>query len=286
MSRIDEKPILHGRDHMSGGVDPIPGMPTLSGSVSDIILSHNPDAFWKLNETTGAIANDSSGNDHHLTQAGGLTPPTWGQEVAPTGDTSALFDGGNDGVCGFNANADVAMSAFTNNFTAGIWVSFSSDIQNNELIGQGFGGAHNSAGWTLGIFSGKLVVYVGTGSGIEGDNTLLEDTWYFAACVRDAGTFKIYVNGLEQADTMTTSFSGSTATIIGNDNFTFGGTHNQLVDGLLSYGFIIDAVLSGQELLDIYETGATGGSVSAGKVWTSDGSGGASWEYPTIEVEF
>lgn len=280
MSQYFQRPILHGRDHLPDGPDPIPGLPDASGNdIEDIILSYGPAAFWKLDESSGDVAHDSSGNNHHLEPVNGI-PAEWGQEVAPTGKTSALFvDDDNE----FNQNADVAMSAFTNNFTAGIWFSFSSNpAQNNELIGQG-AGSHSAGGWTLGLFGAVATVLI-NGDSIVGNNTLSQNTWYFAACVRDAGTFKLYINGLVQTDTMTTSFTGDTNSWIGNDGFASHTSYSH--DMLLSFGFIIDDVLTGDQLLELYESGFSGGAIGAGKVWTADGEGGASWQYPTIEVEY
>lgn len=282
MTRIDEKPINHGRDHLPEGPDPIPGLPVPVGNDVDDIIRALPGlaAFWKLNESTGTIAYDSSPNDHDLQPGGGLTAPTWQQEDAPPGEPSALFATGN--VDGLNDNANVAMSAFTNNFTAGIWAKFDNIIQIEELIGQGQGG-HSAAGWTLAKSSARFRVLI-NGDFIESDNDISSATWYFIACVRDAGTFKLYVDGLVQSDTMTTSFTGSSSTWIGNDNFASHTTY--LRNGLAAYGFMVDDALTSAEILEIYEAGFSGGAVAAGKVWTSNGAGSASWEYPTIEVEY
>jgi hypothetical protein len=54
------RPVLHARDHMAGGADPVPGLLPKSGTVEDVIVGTLPGAYYKLNETTGDWA-DSSG---------------------------------------------------------------------------------------------------------------------------------------------------------------------------------------------------------------------------------
>ncbi len=92
---------MHGRDHRPpgtlsdtdpGGADPIPlprQLSSGSGSLLDRITGHSPNAFWKLNESSGNIAHDSSGNGYDLTISGAKVAPTWGQAAGPPGETSA-----------------------------------------------------------------------------------------------------------------------------------------------------------------------------------------------------
>jgi hypothetical protein len=179
------------------------------------------------------------------------------------------------------------MSAFTNNFTAGIWAKFSVLSSIQEVIGQGEAAIHSVGGqhgWALAMNGAKLAAFADTAF-IQGDSNLSTGVWYFLALVRDAGTWKMYVNGVVQAATSSTTIStGSTATWIAND--THSGHTFYLHNGLLSYGFMIAHVVSAADLLALYEAGASGGALGAGYVWTSDGMGGASWELQTIEVSY
>lgn len=63
-----QRPILHGRDHLPSGADPmLPALP--SGTVADIIAATFPGAYYKLNETSGGWA-DSSGAGRDATYTG------------------------------------------------------------------------------------------------------------------------------------------------------------------------------------------------------------------------
>ena len=50
MSPLEQKPIIHGRDHAAGGADPIPG---LAGGGIDF-NTYPQDGDWLYIETTGA----------------------------------------------------------------------------------------------------------------------------------------------------------------------------------------------------------------------------------------
>lgn len=49
-------------------------------------------AYWRLNESLGAVAHDFAGNDHN----GTVTGATWGADGIQDGQTAASFDGIND----------------------------------------------------------------------------------------------------------------------------------------------------------------------------------------------
>lgn len=58
---------------------------------SDLVLSDKPYAYYRLNETNGSIAHDSSGNGFDASVSGTVT---WGSPaIAPLLSASALFDG-------------------------------------------------------------------------------------------------------------------------------------------------------------------------------------------------
>lgn len=288
------QPALHGVQHLPDGSDPIPGLFTSAGAdVLDLILALGPDAFWKLNESTGDIAHDSSGNSHDLTREltgpDTYTAPTWAQPAGPPGEQTAHFGSTAGGALGTRVSS-TGMSAFTNNFTAGIWVNIhSAAASTGEILGQGYP-YHASNGWGLLTVSSKFNV-MANGVPCAANSTFSVDTWYFVATVRDAGTWKLYINGLLQATSIGTSPGSGYAgnTWLGSDAYVGGGagTHGTyLQDGDLSYGFIVNSVVSGTDLLAIYEAGSAGGLLGAGLVWTSDGSGGASWQPSTIEVDY
>lgn len=291
------QPALHGVQHLPDGSDPIPGFPAvpLGDTVLDLIAAlPGLDAFWKLNESLGTVAHDSSGNGHDLSVQGvNYTPtaPVWAQLAGPPGEQTAHFGTGADGSRVANSGG-TPMTAFTNNFSAGIWINVHATVgSTEEILGQGYPLHGSNNGWGLLIVSSKFNI-MANGVAYAANSTLSVDTWYFLALVRDAGNWKLYVNGLLQTATGSTApgsgYGGNTW--IGSDDFIAGGTSGShtswLHDAYLSYGFIANSVISGTELLAIYDAGVTSGLLAAGLVWTTNGAGGASWELPTVEVDY
>src|SRR5262245_37090499 len=93
--KLAQKPIIHGRDHLPGGPDPIPGIPNPGGDdFGGILMPHEPVGFWKLNEQSGTTAHDSSGNENHMEPnvGGSFSEPLWAQAESPLGDVCSLWD--------------------------------------------------------------------------------------------------------------------------------------------------------------------------------------------------
>jgi hypothetical protein len=279
---------MHGLTHVVGGPDPVPGLlPPLGDTLDDKIVAA-ADAFWKLDETSGTVAHDSSGNGHDLTAAGGYLPPTWGQPAGPPGTTSAHW-----GTTSTRVSSSVSepLSPFTDDFTAGVWVNVLAAGGGVELLGQSAGGLHStSGGWALLALADPPGPDYKFGAGsntdiIYANNPIVFGTWYFVAVVRDAGAWKLYIDGLLQTDTMTTdpAVVDGNNTWLGNDAWPGHGTW--LHDSLLSYAFIAGRVMSGAELQDLAETAAAGAAAGDGLVLTLGPDGKPHWEPATVEVE-
>ena len=114
---------------------------------------------------------------------------------------------------------------------------------------------------------------------VDADNLFDLNTWYFLALVRDAGTWKLYVNGLLQAATITTDpgTPGGGNTWLGNDAYS--GHTSYLQSALLSHTlFVVDGVLSSIQLLDMVN--ATAGPGGAGLVLGTGDDGAPAWVEP------
>lgn len=260
-----------------------PGVPTLSET---ILALTSLDAFWKLNETTGTVAADSSGNGYDLASYGAspaTLPPAWGQAAGPPGETSAEF-AANRGL------TRTHHTGYTTNFTMLGWFQRAPHGHFDALAGQGFEGNTNS--WGIVISNGggttdKLIAQVGTTAAIASDSTLSNSTWYMAALTRGASTWHLYVNGVQQTATSSASPGSVPTTLwLGNDNFSAFG-NRYFDDGLESYWALIGRELTAAEILNIYNSAGAAGTAGAGMVYTNPGSGGAPyWAYPTIEVTY
>lgn len=242
--------------------------------------------FWKLNESSGSTAADSSGNGHDMTvPAGGYIAPTWAQAAGPPAEQSAL------GVlepAGSNAGTRLVTnttSALTDNFSAGLWVKPTNLTQFCELIGQGFS-LHGSTGWMLAIDQtvDKFALLYDAVEIIFANSAHVAGTWYLVGFTRHAGTTTMYVNGLAQASTSAVApTGGNTATYLFDCGFSTAATHG--CDSTLSYAFLYDQPLSAGDWLEIQNAATYAGTFPDRFAWMTDGLGSASWQKP-IRVNY
>lgn len=277
-------PRMHGLTHVAGGSDPVPFLPGFpEGDTLDEKLAAIAEAWWKLDETTGIVAHDSSGNGHDLTVPTSYTAPLWGQPAGPPGTTTAKW-------VDTTVREANTMPAFNDDFTAGLWINMLVlPVGAYEVIGQGASN-HSSTGWAVTVWPDgidrKFAVYV-NGHVLLANSAAAANTWYFVAAVRDTGTWKLYINGLLQAATISDSPGISTAlnTWLGNDGWTLLSHPNALRDSLLSYAFIVDRPMSGTELSDLLAAaGAPPVTDHTGEVLTVGDDGQPTWQPPGIEV--
>lgn len=99
---------------------PPPPTATPEPTYSDILLGLNPIAYWKLDETAGGTAADSSGNGHSGSYSGvTLNGATW-----VDGSPAPSFDGVNDFVNIYSAGLNSAYTA--NEVTWFAWIQVNS----------------------------------------------------------------------------------------------------------------------------------------------------------------
>ncbi len=145
------------------------------------------EARWQLDEQVGTAAADSSGNGHHGTYEGGVALSL---EAPDAGQTSAGFDGVNDGV-----NVGTFLGSHVNDFTVAGWVK-PTDVAGIERIlaanrqsgGIGWGFGTNGSGLRFTTFN-RQDYNSATGH-------LLGQTWkHVAVTFSAANTAEFYVNG-------------------------------------------------------------------------------------------
>jgi hypothetical protein len=155
------------------------------------VLADTPRGFWTCQETSGNLA-DSSGNGLTLTAAGS---PTY-SNAGPMSDLAVGFTGA--------ATASRAqVSAATDNLTMEAWVYVASLSGVRAVIVNQSAGV----GYQMGINASGGVVITLQGVGTFGGNASVPlTTWTHIAVVRDAGTWKAYIDGsLDQANMTTNS---------------------------------------------------------------------------------
>ncbi len=262
-------------------------VPDIGPSVSDLILANSClSAFWKLNESSGTVAADSSGNGFDLTSSG-LIAPTWGNASIVSPDTSAGFV-----TQGSPPPQGLARTSFPNlasaDFTALIF-GRRNGTNFDALIGQGTGVYSGGNGWGLGIeafnagLHNRLTVFKDVSNPLEASVTWLNGETHMGAVVFQVATntWTLYQDGVDVGSEVD-SFTGHTGIWLGAAD---PSATTEQMDGDLAYGAIFTRALAPGELANFWALFSTGGS-SSGYVWTADGAGGASWQLPTIQVEF
>lgn len=255
------------------------GGPTLADTILGLA---NLDAFWKLNETSGTVAADSSGNGFDLDVypvPPGSTAPTWGQTAGPPGETSALWNGSDVG------EVRDPFTAFTANFSVFGWLYRNPGGAFSALAGEGASTQANS--WSLNIVNSsagggnanKIAAYIGT-TPFYSNAAILDSTWYMVALTRGASTWKMYLNGAVQTSMPTTSPGVVPTTFwLGNDGN--GVSNRYFVNGLMSYWGLVARELTAVEILTLYDTAGIADAAGNGMVLTNPGFGGTPyWAFP------
>jgi hypothetical protein len=197
-------------------------------------------AFWKLNESSGTTAADSSGNGYDLAAAA-AGPPRWAQPPGPPGEQSADFTGGR----ALARAAFPALGVGVEDTAARGWATFidNDPADSYTLVGQGNAGGAFGSGWQVAVVGGsganphRLVLYVGDGAHagnevIYSNGALAQNVWFAWAVVHEGGTWRMYVNGAAQAATSTRTNSGAAGIYVGGDPASIASYH---LDGRESY---------------------------------------------------
>ena len=228
-----------------------------------------PVAQWTMNEGSGATIYDTAG-----TADGTITGATWKNAASCKYGSCLSFPGGN-GVSvvnhGHAASIENTIQS-ANSFSISGWVKF---MGTGGLSTGGFFGkaVKNTSGvyglWTDGRL--KLTVYTTPSTTVEtqSDSILVVGNWYHYVAVRDNGTNYLYINGIKQTDSDTTSYLDAT-----NQNFYIG----RLWDTSNTYdfpGFIDDVqiynyALTAKQIAGLYDGGSVGHSNAPAGFWKFD----------------
>jgi hypothetical protein len=168
---------------------PLPGIYDIE------VLSDSPEAYWKLNDTTGTTAVDSSGNGRDGTYVGGYT---LGQSLANL-DGAVQFDGSS----GYISVPYGAWMNFSTAWTIEAWIS--TFAYGKVIASRGFSGSgsvpyamtligdasfNTTSGVGVGVYSGSTW----TTSYISPNISLLYP--YHIVGTFDGTTLRLFINGL------------------------------------------------------------------------------------------
>lgn len=212
------------------------------GTYAGVITVDTPVAWYRLGESSGTVAADSSGNNRTGTYFGS---PVFGSagSMAAESDRSIRVTSSNGGV---TIPYSAAMSPAQ--FTVEAWVNPDTAIStfNNLITRSNFGNAAD--GYGLMWYQDKLRFHVNhyTGAGTV-DTDITKGVWSHVVASFDGAALRLYVNGVLAA-------SKNYATPVSYVNYqtTIGGTWRGGIDEVAIY----DRPLTASQILAHYQRGA------------------------------
>jgi Concanavalin A-like lectin/glucanases superfamily len=242
-------------------------------------------AWWKLDETSGAAADDAVGANDGTLQNG----PVWTTDGRVNGGLN--FDGTNDYVSVADAGA---FTPTTSGFSTSAWVYFRSlEVSGSQTRGSIVNKMHPacSGQWEWGLYayagnsSGNAPLTFATMTSAGSDLSVAADTvnltfnrWYHVAGTVDAnGVARLYVDGTLVATGPSAAFPTNTIQPVNIGKHCGSGNqweHNGFIDDVRIY----NRTLSAAEVMKIYKAGGPRcNDITSGLVghWKFDESGGS-----------
>ena len=225
-----------------------------------VVLGDNPVAYWRLEETTGTTAYDSSGNAKDGTYTGGVT---LGQAGGPMGGMAARFDGSSGhvqlpGTWGGTDWSALTIEAWVNTDSP-VTGDFQSIVASSNESSLNF--AHFHLGTSYG--TGARVMTGGGAAWAEVQpppSPTPTGVWRHIALVAQSGDTRVYVDGLRtgtgstlQFTYIVPSYAGDVA--IGRGGYGGGGNPGRWFKGLIDEVAIYKTALSDQQVLAHYIAG-------------------------------
>jgi len=233
---------------------------------------------WKLDESSGTTAADSSGNGYD----GTLTNMNGNEWTTGTLDGALEFDGSDELVsCG---NLDV--TGGDGHITLTAWMK-ADDFGTSDarFISKATGTSTSQHYWMLSTWNGSQLRFrlrtSSTQNLYSSSGVLSTGVWTHVAATWDGSTMRVYRNATDVGSTSksgTLATNGSVGVAIGNQP---PGAGNRPFDGLIDDVRIYNRALSAAELVDVAAglgggPPASGGVVSGGAGYVKQGSSGSS----------
>jgi hypothetical protein len=226
----------------------------------DEVLADNPVAYYRFEETSGATANDASGNSNNGTYVNGVL---LGQPSAPALGKAARFDGIDDYVS--------TSRTISTDFTLELWINTTASsltgtnaYEGNGLLWSDVGGAADD--FAMAMLNNGLSFFTGNPDVTVTSAVAINDgRWHHLVATRAQGaSVEIFVDGVSRgtATTNNNALNGNPSIMIGGnvlDNRYFAG----LVDEVAYY----PRVLSVGRIRAHFRAGAPSAAVPALGVW-------------------
>ena len=193
---------------------------------TDAVTTFGPEAYWRLNETTGTdVAADATGNGHDFTYHAAMSRTGAAPDLGPQGPDYPILETGNaaptlsgdvavdltDGYLGTVTDVLGGTSGYSRSYTVEMWVKpgdigdigaymfHRQDFQNEEA---GANAGDYFGLWPVEGEDGKYTLLYMNGAGgltediaLSGQRQLESDKWYHVGITRDWDSMSIYVNG-------------------------------------------------------------------------------------------
>jgi len=269
-SLMDEVVLLPQNAYLDANVE-IGGNLTVDGSLTasstlydSTVLADSPVLWWKLNETSGSTAADSSGNSHTGTYSS-VTQGLWGPIIANASETSGQF-------------ASASSSKVTSSYNPSGFTALTVEAWVNQLgLGQPGGGNpriadnshtdsdNNGFQFFLMGSAGSYypTLYVGNGSTNTNAATASVAVpaygWGYVAGVWNGngdGKARTYLNGIlvgTSAGSVSTMSAGSGAGVVAGIGIPYNGDY---FTGLIAQIAVYSTALSQARLIAHYQAGA------------------------------
>lgn len=178
----------------------------ISLSVPGEIYADTPQAYYRLNESSGTLASAMSGGVSAVYQN-----VTLGQASGVTDNQTSVAFNGSSSYIDVGDNFDS-----TNDATVEAWV-YPTDTSGTRPIVSKHSGTR---GYALELVAGQLRFRVtndaGTTHSVTGATSLSTNTWYHVVGVRNAtaGTIRVFVNGIPDGTAAVSGTAGTSATFL------------------------------------------------------------------------
>ncbi|MFQ6026689.1 MAG: LamG-like jellyroll fold domain-containing protein [Dehalococcoidia bacterium] len=222
--------------------------PRISADLSSGLLAH-----WKLDETTGAIASDASGNGHDGTLING---PLWVPAVEGNG---LEYDRSQNQTVRVDHSA--LLNTGSNSFSIALWVQYTSS-DDADLIRKG--STNTASDWyKVEIREGNRISFnlntsQKSSTSLTTSSSYDDGQWHHVAAVRDVAgdRLSLYIDGVELENDSDPggSINNSANLAIGSKDTLDDDFYDGVLDDVRLYG----RALSAQEVSDLFN-GNTGG---------------------------
>jgi hypothetical protein len=198
----------------SGSATAVALQPSAPLSYRATVGNDHPVAYWPMDEASGTIMRDISGNGNNGAYEGSVN----------FGQPGAFADGPSVGLDGVSGSARVpdGGSLQLNTVSIELWINKPSDIEYGAYVTKNFApGSDLGGGWFQLLnhrHDGRLEFRVTADSSTVASNaTLALNTWYYVVATYDGKTARLYVNGKldNSADVLATPKQNADPLLIG-----------------------------------------------------------------------